>query len=180
MSSRTGGQSLDAKSGRDTRFARAQAEAIYKARELGTWKEVLFYPGEGIWTVPSNGHPNMRYTIDTGNPNAPGSSWWLRLRCECPADEHGLSVCYHKAAVYYRLKLHEREQDTYDFEYIPPRRPTTGTTWPGAGSGGDHQPSGESVLGPHDEDLGSETDLSEPSNDLGDDALSRGADGDVE
>ena len=167
MSRRTGGQSVDAKSGGNPRFARAQEEAINKARNLGTWKEVLFYPGEGIWTVPSNGHPNMRYTIDRGNPHSPDEAWWLRLRCECPADEHGLSVCYHKAAVYYRLKMQRREQDTYAQEYIPPRRPANGAAWPSAGGGQPDSESGESELGPHDEDLGSEADLPEPQDDMG-------------
>jgi hypothetical protein len=51
------------------------------------------------WRVVSNSHPDVIYFVTRHPTPAPGTPWWEKLSCTCPAGQAGFRVCYHMALV---------------------------------------------------------------------------------
>jgi hypothetical protein len=77
--------------------------ALVKARERDLWRLVSWQPDKQQWWVPSRSTPAAHYALTVRPGTAKGDPWWLRLRCNCEAEQSGrYMACWHKAAVAYR------------------------------------------------------------------------------
>src|SRR6185503_2697757 len=92
----------------------ATSKALERASDGGRWAGVRFNPASGTWIVPSASNIGEHHTVSVRNVNVPSSSWWQRLRCNCPAGKDGLAVCWHTAAVFIRREQQRREQRYYE------------------------------------------------------------------
>jgi hypothetical protein len=92
--------------GRDTYTVPPEASlqaALVKARERDLWRLVSWQPDKQQWWVPSRTTAAAHYVLTVRPGTARGGPWWLRLRCNCEAEQSGrYMACWHKAAVAYR------------------------------------------------------------------------------
>ena len=92
--------------GRDTYTvppAAALQAALVKARSGDLWRLVAWQPDKRQWWVPSRTTAGAHYILTTRPHTVRGDPWWIRLRCNCEAEQSGrYMACWHKAAVAYR------------------------------------------------------------------------------
>lgn len=74
--------------------------ALAKARTNSLWRLVAWQPDLQQWWVPSRTTPGMAYWLHVRKGTERGHPWWLRLQCNCDAEQSGRYLaCWHKAAV---------------------------------------------------------------------------------
>lgn len=75
-------------------------KALVTARSQDRWRTVSWQFDLQQWWVPSATTAGMVYWLTVRPGTKQGSPWWLRLVCNCDAEQSGrYMACWHKAAV---------------------------------------------------------------------------------